>query len=77
LRYVRIFHRDEARDYFRDASELELLLDLVPIDMYGVLLLSTPNRYILDLDTSGIRVQDQSYQGYPYPLKTGNTIPII
>ena len=45
----------------------------------GVLLLSTPIRKVLDLDSSDIRVQDQTYQGYLYPLyiypTVHNTVP--
>ena len=45
----------------------------------GVLLLSTPIRKVLDLDSSDIRVQDRTYQGYLYPLfiypKVHNTVP--
>jgi hypothetical protein len=45
----------------------------------GVLLLSTPIKKVLDLDSSDIRVQDRTYQGFLYPLniypKVHNTVP--
>jgi hypothetical protein len=44
-------------------------LDLVLTEMLGVLLLSIPDKVNpLTLYSSGIRIQDQIYQGYLYPF---------